>query len=74
MSLYYNIVIFTASEKYYADPIIESLNRNNVIKHVLYRRDCYALRNGTFIKDLGIFDVGLDEIIAVDNSIINFGF
>ena len=75
LSELYEIVVFTASEQYYADPIINFLDPSGkYISHRLYRRHCF--RYGQFfVKDLRILDnVLLQDLIIVDNHIYSFGF
>jgi hypothetical protein len=40
MSAYFEIIIFTAAEKKYADWILNKIDTNNVISHRLYREHC----------------------------------
>ena len=87
VSNWYNIVIFTASMKEYADPVIDWLETslpNTSFSKRLYRNDC-TLRDGVgYIKDLSILtrmntssripvqEVGLNEIIIIDNSPVSY--
>ncbi|KAG0659188.1 Nuclear envelope morphology protein 1 [Maudiozyma exigua] len=87
VSEWYNIVIFTASMKEYADPVIDWLETtlpNSTFSKRLYRNDC-TLRDGVgYIKDLSILtkmntssripvqEVGLNEIIIIDNSPVSY--
>jgi len=86
VSEWYNIVIFTASMKEYADPVIDWLETSlsGSFSKRLYRNDC-TLRDGVgYIKDLSILtkmhhssksfsqEVGLSEIIIIDNSPVSY--
>ncbi|SMN21807.1 similar to Saccharomyces cerevisiae YHR004C NEM1 Probable catalytic subunit of Nem1p-Spo7p phosphatase holoenzyme [Maudiozyma saulgeensis] len=86
VSEWYNIVIFTASMKEYADPVIDWLESSlsGPFSRRLYRNDC-TLRDGVgYIKDLSILtkishssklpsqEVGLNEIIIIDNSPVSY--
>lgn len=51
LSRYYELVIFTASIDKYANPVIDSLDKNNLTRHRLYREHCTFMYN-VFIKDL----------------------
>lgn len=67
----YEIVIFTSSIKSYADPIIDFLDKNKVIKFRLYREDCTDF-DGIYVKDLSNFNRKLEKIIIVDNSSVSY--
>jgi Dullard-like phosphatase family protein len=71
----YEIVVFTAGMKDYADQILDVIDENKTIfKKRLYREDCINI-NDFFIKDLDIFlDRQKQDIIIVDNSIMSFAF
>ena len=71
----YEILVFTAGEKDYADPILDYIDQNNVLfKKRLYRTDCIQLEN-FYIKDLGIIlDRSREKMCLVDNSILSFAF
>ena len=51
MSKLYEIVVFTAGLKEYADWILNDLDKHGFISHRLYR-DHTKQRNGVYIKDL----------------------
>ena len=72
----YEIVIFTASSKDYAEEIIKKLDPNNeYIDFILSREDCMVTRNGFYLKDLRILkDRKLTDMIIVDNLAHSFGF
>lgn len=71
---YFNIGIFTASVKEYADAIIRYLDPNkNIFKFCLYRNNCVNVNDLVNIKDLRIIkDVDLKKIILVDNNMYSF--
>ena len=71
----YEIVVFTAGLKEYADPILDQLDpRKEFFKKRLYRTDCIQVHD-YFIKDLDIFlDREKKDIVIVDNSIMSFAF
>ena len=66
---HFEVVVFTASQQYYADPILDYLDpRRNLIHHRLYRQQCQVIHD-TFVKDLRIFSKRqLKDIVIVDNS------
>jgi Dullard-like phosphatase family protein len=70
---FYEIVIFTAAMKNYADWIIDRLDTHKMISHRLYR--CSTKNhNGVFIKDLSKIGRELSKTIIVDNNAENFQY
>lgn len=71
----YEIVVFTAGVKDYADPILDKIDPDNTIfKKRMYRTECIKVEQ-FFIKDLDvILDRGKDSMVLVDNSILSFAF
>jgi len=52
----YEIVVFTAGQKDYADPILDTIDETKTIfKKRLYRDDCISINKEYYIKDLDIF-------------------
>lgn len=70
---YYEIIIFTAAIKSYADWIIDKLDHKNQISHRLYRCSTNMM-NGVFIKDISRVGRQLSKTIIVDNNPDNFKF
>ena len=69
----FEVVIFTASNKKYADAVLAHLDPTNKwIHHRLYRDSCIEYR-GYYIKDLRILlNRDLKDVIIVDNSMVSF--
>ena len=67
----YELVVFTASIKEYADQIIDKIDSQRVIKHRLYRQHT-KFQNNIYYKDLSLINRDLKKTIIVDNSIENF--
>lgn len=69
----FNIILFTAGIKEYADQIIEKIDPlNEFFVMRLYRESCIEYKN-FFIKDLGILATfGLKDMIILDNCIFSF--
>ena len=76
MSRLYEIIIFTASSKEYAEEAVKKIDPNNkYIDFILVRDDCMVTRNGFYLKDLRILkDRNLSDVIIVDNLSHSFGF
>ena len=70
MSQHYEVVIFTASMKYYADRIMQILDpQKQFITSMFYRDSCAKTRSEKVVKDLTIFGgVSLEDMILVDNN------
>eukprot|EP01134_Creolimax_fragrantissima_P003530 CFRG3530T1 len=61
----YNIVVFTASLREYADPVIDALDRGRgIITRRFFRESC----GPNFGKDLSIVESDLANIVIIDNS------
>jgi Dullard-like phosphatase family protein len=72
ISKIFDIGIFTASSKDYADAVINYLDPNNeFIKFRLYRNSCIRVNNIS-IKDLRIIGVDLKNIVLIDNNMYSF--
>ena len=71
---YFNVGIFTASEKEYADAIIRYLDPNGeIIKFCLYRDNCVNVNDLINVKDLRIIkDIDLKKVVLVDNNMYSF--
>ncbi|GAB5366073.1 hypothetical protein AAMO2058_001113100 [Amorphochlora amoebiformis] len=68
MSCYFEIVIFTASVKQYADPLIDILDSRGVIARRYFRDACID-RDGSFVKDLSkVSPTNLERTIIIDNT------
>ena len=63
----FEVVIFTASLSTYANPVIDFLDPNGLIKHRLFRESCVQL-HGLYIKDLSRLGRSLDQVLIIDNS------
>ena len=71
---YFDLAIFTASSKGYADTIIDYIDPDNqIFKFRLYREACIPIHQYVYIKDLRIIK-NFDEknIILMDNSFYSF--
>ena len=72
LSIYYELVIFTAALQKYADLVINSIDPNGVVKYRLYRQHTISIGNSN-IKDLNKLGRDLRSVIIVDNCVENFG-
>ena len=71
---YFDVGIFTASVKEYADAVINFLDPDNkLIKFRLYRNNCINFNDSFTVKDLRIFkNVDMKNIVLIDNSMYSF--
>ena len=69
----YEIVVYTASLRKYADPLLDQLDIHNVISHRLFRESC-TCHQGNYVKDLAVLGRELEQIIIIDNSPASYMF
>lgn len=71
MDKYYEIVVFTAAVKEYADSILDSIDQAKRISHRLYREHT-RIEEFVSIKDLLSINRDLTQTIIIDNIASNF--
>jgi Dullard-like phosphatase family protein len=73
-SLNFDIFVFTASKKVYADAVLNFLDpESKIFKNRFYRENCIKVGSKVYVKDLRIFNNRkLEDIILVDNSMYSF--
>ena len=75
LSKHYQIIVFTASDQTYADPILDYLDPEGIIEYRCYRPSCHATKDLVYLKDLRIFEQwSLDDMILIDNCSHSFAF
>lgn len=67
MSKHYEVVIYTASLKQYADPLLDILDPKKLCTSRLYREHCTFYDN-VYVKDLSLLGRNAKNMILVDNS------
>ena len=72
----YQVAVFTASHKFYADVVLDYLDpKRELIHYRLYRDSCFQTEDGVYIKDLRIIkNRSLKDMVIVDNAVYSFGF
>ncbi|KAL5227356.1 hypothetical protein ABZP36_015621 [Zizania latifolia] len=64
----FELVIFTASQRIYAEQLIDRLDPDGrLISHRMYRESC-IFSDGCYTKDLTILGVDLAKVVIVDNT------
>eukprot|EP00477_Mikrocytos_mackini_P001889 GAHX01002054.1.p1 GENE.GAHX01002054.1~~GAHX01002054.1.p1 ORF type:complete len:320 (-),score=68.03 GAHX01002054.1:63-1022(-) len=66
-SEHFDIAVFTASQKIYADKVIDYLSTKYSVKHRMYRENCSEFE-GVYLKDISCFREYYDNYYIVDNS------
>ncbi|PJF17741.1 hypothetical protein PSACC_02441 [Paramicrosporidium saccamoebae] len=69
---WYHLVIYTASLKEYAEPVVNWLDRGRqIFKKRLFRAACTE-KMGMFVKNLSLVDPDLSRVCLIDNSPASF--
>ena len=71
LSKHFEIVLFTAAEEDYTTIVLNELNPNHYITHILCRKYT-EYKDGHYIKDLSKLGRDLDKVCIVDNNKDNF--
>jgi CTD small phosphatase-like protein 2 len=71
----FEVIVFTASHKWYADVILDYIDPDKkLIQHRVYREHCIKSNDNVYIKDLRVFkNRDLKDMIIVDNAVYSFG-
>ncbi|CAD8076810.1 unnamed protein product [Paramecium sonneborni] len=73
LSEYFDVVLWTASLREYADPVIDIIDPQKRISTRLYRESCTNIKGG-LTKNLNILGRNLKEVLIIDNSQMSFLF
>lgn len=71
LSVYYEIIIFTAASQHYADEILDFLDPKGIIDFRFYRQHL-SEHQGKLVKDISKIGRDLGEMVILDNTPENF--
>lgn len=76
LSQHFEIVVFTASHKCYANVVLDHLDpKREMVHHRIFRDNCINTPEGVFVKDLRVLDNrDLKDLVLVDNASYSFGY
>ena len=66
MSQLFEIIVFTASQKQYADKVVAQIDQKKRISYVLNRDHCIIINKAYYLKNLKIMGRDMKQIILVD--------
>lgn len=76
----FEVVVFTAASREYADQILDAIDpENRLIHHRVYRDSCLEClvhpildETKVYVKDLRVLGRDLSKVILIDNSLLSF--
>ncbi len=68
MSQLYEIIVFTASQKQYADKVVQQIDPKKRIAHVLNRDHCIVINKIYYLKNMKILGRDLKQVILIDDN------
>jgi len=71
MSKFYEIIVFTAGTKDYADWALSFIDKEGIVSYKLYREHAVQ-KNGIYVKDISRIGRDIKKVIIIDNVVENF--
>lgn len=75
LKAHYELILFTAAKKEYADVILNCFEGHQYFDHILTRKDCLFISEyGVYLKDLIILQNGrsLSDMVLIDNKVESY--
>eukprot|EP01028_Stygiella_incarcerata_P005814 TRINITY_DN2412_c1_g2_i1.p1 TRINITY_DN2412_c1_g2~~TRINITY_DN2412_c1_g2_i1.p1 ORF type:complete len:350 (-),score=111.77 TRINITY_DN2412_c1_g2_i1:207-1256(-) len=69
----YEVVVFTASLGIYANPVLDELDKRDIVRARLFREACAPYMGG-YVKDISRLGRSVDSSIIIDNSAASYVF
>lgn len=69
---WFNLVVFTASLRGYADPVVDLLGPPLSTARRMYRSACTKRHDGGYVKDLDLLGLPSHKVVVLDNSPVSF--
>lgn len=71
LSQAYEVVLFTASDKEYAEPILDHIDpERRLLPYRLFREDTVEYKGTKFVKDISLLGRDLKKTVLIDNSVM----
>jgi len=64
----YEIVVFTASQRMYADLVLDLIDPKKRIAHRMYREHCIVVNDCHYLKNLRVLGRDMKEMVVVDDN------
>jgi len=68
----FEVVVFTAAAKEYADAVLDTIDPNQFISHRIYRDSCSTYKGYNNVKDLQLLGRDLSRTVMIDNTLSTF--
>lgn len=64
----FEVIVWTASDRGYAKRVLEEINKDHTIEHLVYRHDKWFQDENSYTKDLKKLGRSMDYTIIIENS------
>lgn len=66
MKTCYNIIIYTSSQKEYAETVIETAGIKKYVTKLYHRSDCRRIHQGIYLKEISKLSLPLKDVVFID--------